>query len=434
MTWMSRPLPRLGTDRHPPSPSILATLLWLVLAAFALTSCENTPAEPIHVGVLYSSTGTMAASEAPVRDAVLLAIDELNAAGGLLDRPIVPVVADGRSDGVSAAREAERMIVEEGVSAIFGCWTSDCRRSVRPVMEQFDVLLYYVLQFEGLETSPNIVYLGATPSQQILPAVEWAFANLGRRFFLVGSDYVFPRAAHEIAKDHLGRLGAEVVGEEYVLLGGDDFGHVVEAIAAAEPDVILNTVNGDGNVALFAQLAQAGLTPEVVPTLSVSLSETELQRIPTSGSEGSYAAWGYFQSLDSSMNRTFVERFKDRYGSTRVTSDPIATAYSAVHLWADAVEAAGTVQTGPVRAALAGRRYHAPHGWIRLDSSNQHVWQHVRIGRIRDDGQFDVVWESNVSMRPESFPHSRSRGEWERYLGSLYTAWGGAWANPGRTP
>lgn len=411
------------------------TALFIVLlAAGALASCTKSDAQPIRVGVLHSLTGTMAISESPVVDAILLAIDELNEAGGLLGRQIEPVIVDARSDPAYSAEEAERLILEEEVAAIFGCWTSACRKSVRPVVEEHNSLLFYPVQFEGLEESPNIAYLGATPNQQVLPAVEWAFKSLGQRFFLVGSDYVFPRAANEIVKDHLARLGAEVAGEEYVLLGDTDFESVVGRILDSKPDIILNTVNGDSNIAFFRALRQAGITTEQIPTLSFSIAEAELQGMTLTDAVGDYAAWNYFQSLDTSTNQDFVNRFKSKYGDNRVTDDPIEAAYTGVHLWADAVEAAGTLETEQVRGQLANRRYSAPQGWIRVDSNNQHLWKYIRVGQIREDGQFNIVWESNVDMRPEPFPGSRSQDEWQAFLDDLYLGWNESWVNPGETP
>jgi urea transport system substrate-binding protein len=211
--------------------------------------------EPVKVGVLHSLSGTMANSEAPVVDAVLFALGEVNQAGGVLGRHAKAVVADGRSDGPTFVREAERLISHEQVATVFGCWTSASRKTVKPVFEAHDHLLIYPVQFEGLETSPCIIYMGAAPNQQILPAVEWAMTSLHKkRFFLIGSDYVFPRAAHAIIKDHLQHAGAQVVGEEYLPLGNQKFEDAVAALARVKPDMVLNTINGDSKIALFRAL------------------------------------------------------------------------------------------------------------------------------------------------------------------------------------
>jgi urea transport system substrate-binding protein len=235
---------------------------------------------PIKVGILNSMTGTMAESGSAVIDATLLAIDEVNQLGGVLGRPVQPIVKDGCSDSVVFAREAEKLIANDKVIAIFGCWTSSGRKMVVPVVERHNSLLLYPVQYEGMEESPNVIYLGATPNQQLIPAVKWAYAFLNkRRFFLVGSDYVFPRAANEVLKDHLKELGAETVGEAYLPLGGADAKPVVAQILQAKPDVILNTINGDSNVAFFRELRAAGIHPNAVPTISFSIGEEELRHL-----------------------------------------------------------------------------------------------------------------------------------------------------------
>ena len=225
------------------------------------------------MGVLHSLSGTMAISEKSVVDATLLAIGEINEQGGLLGRKIEPVVADGKSDWPTFASEAERLIAQEEVSTVFGCWTSASRKTVKPVFEKHDHLLFYPVQYEGLEACPNIVYTGAAPNQQIIPAVRWCFEHLGRKFFLVGSDYVFPRTANEIIRDQLRSLHGEIVGEQYILLGSEDVQDAVQSIVAAKPDVILNTINGDTNVAFFRELRAAGITPEKIPTMSFSIAD-----------------------------------------------------------------------------------------------------------------------------------------------------------------
>jgi len=267
-----------------------------------------------------------------VAEATLLAIDEINAAGGLLGRQLEPVLADGRSDWPTFAAEATRLITEAKVHVIFGCWTSASRKSVKPVVEHYRHLLFYPVQYEWLETSPAIVYTGSAPNQQILPGVKWAFDHLGKRFFLVGSDYVFPRTANAIIKDQLAALDGQVLGEVYGRLGSTDVREVVRSIVRAQPDVILNTINGDSNVAFFRELRAAGVTPQRLPTLSFSIAEHELQTLGVKEMVGDYAAWSYFQSVESPENARFVQRFRTKYGVDRVTDDPIQTAYFGVDL------------------------------------------------------------------------------------------------------
>jgi len=386
--------------------------------------------QPIKVGILHSLTGTMAISEASVCDATLLAIEEINAAGGVLGRRLEPVIADGRSNWPTFAREAERLIAREHVAVVFGCWTSASRKTVKPVFEKYDHLLFYPVQYEGLEQSPNIIYTGAAPNQQIIPAVKWSFDHLGKRFFLVGSDYVFPRTANAIIKAQVTALGGEIVGEEYLHLGSSDAAAVVHKIANARPAVILNTIKGDSNVAFFAALRRAGITPVQIPTVSFSLAEDELRHMDARTMAGDYAAWNYFQSVDSPENLHFEKAFRDRYGKDRVTDDPMEAAYFGVQLWARAVTRAGTTNAQEVRKALRGQSLAAPEGIVTIDAETQHVWKVVHVGKIQANGQFEIVWSSENPVQPIPYPIFRTPAEWDSFLADLHAGWGGAWASP----
>jgi urea transport system substrate-binding protein len=387
--------------------------------------------KPIRVGVLHSLSGTMAISEKSVADATLLAIDEINRNGGLLGRRIEPVVADGRSVWPTFAREAERLIVEEEVSVVFGCWTSASRKTVKPIFEKHKHLLFYPVQYEGLEQSPNIVYTGAAPNQQIIPAVKWCFDNLGTKFFLVGSDYVFPRTANAIIKDQVGALRGEIVGEEYILLGSDNVKSVVGSIVQAQPEVILNTINGDTNVFFFRELRAAGITPEKIPTMSFSIAEDELRTLGVENMVGDYTCWNYFQSVETPENEHFVTSFKEQYGPDRVTDDPMEAAYMGVHLWAQAVREAETDDVHEVRRSMANQTLEAPEGIVYVDAENNHTWKIVRIGRVMKDGQFEIKWSSQKPVRPVPYPVYRSSSDWQDFLQGLYAGWDGNWANPG---
>ncbi len=389
------------------------------------------PKRPIKVGILHSLTGTMAISEKPVVDSTLMAIDEINQQGGLLGRKIEPVVADGQSDWPTFVNEAMRFILEEQVSVVFGCWTSASRKTVKPIFEKYDHLLFYPVQYEGLEQSKNIIYTGAAPNQQIIPAIKWCFDNIGSRFFLVGSDYVFPRTANEIIKDISAVLEGEVVGEEYILLGSDDFDEVVQKIIETQPDVILNTINGDSNIHFFKKLSEEGITSDKIPIMSFSIAEDELRVLGAKYMVGNYASWNYFQCLETDENKGFVERFKKKYGSHRVTDDPMEAAYFGVHLWAQAVREAGTDDVNKVRRAVKNQSYSAPEGMIYVDSENNHVWKTVRIGRIKEDGQFDILWCSEKPVRPVPYPLYRSKSQWNEFLQDLYEEWGSKWSNSG---
>ena len=387
---------------------------------------------PIRVGLLHSKTGSLAISEQSMIDAEILALEEINAQGGLLGgRPVEWVIADGRSDFPTFAREAERLIRDEKVSVIFGCWASASRKSVRPVVEQHHHLLFYPNAYEGLEESPNIVYTGAAPNQQVIPAIKWSYDHIkARKYFLAGTDYVWSHVVHAIARDYLSALGAEVVGEEYVLLGSSEVDGLVDAIKRAKPDAVISTVAGDTNRAFYRKLAEAGLGPKEVPVVAFGIAEDELRHLPVRDMVGDYAAWNYFQSLDTEANREFVRKFKARYGGDRVTSDVIAAAYNSVRLWAQAVDEAETDGVATVIKAVRRQSTNAPEGIISIDASSLHTWRPVYIGKIRGDGQFDVVWSSEKTVRPIPFPPTRPQSSWESLLEELHRSWGG-WANPG---
>lgn len=391
---------------------------------------------PIVVGILHSQTGPMAISEQSMIDAEVLALEQLNQAGGLIGRPIRWVIADGGSDWNTFAREAERLIRDEKVSVIFGCWTSACRKGVLPVVEAADHLLFYPMAYEGMEQSRNIFYTGAAPNQQIIPAVQWCYETLGsRKFFLVGSDYIWPRCVNAIIKDQLVSLGAELVGEAYVPFGSTDVNATAAAIAAAKPDVILSSVPGDSALPLARAIRASGLDPKTTPIMTFAIGENELRGEVAADMAGHYAAWNYFQSVDRPANLAFVRAFQQRYGLDRTTSDVMVAAYNSVNLWAQAVRESGTTEIRQVRASLRHQSLDAPEGVIAIDPETQHTWRPVFIGRIRTDGQVDIVWSSHTAVRPVPFPLSRSRLDWEEFVADLYRGWGGRWVAPfQRTP
>ena len=385
---------------------------------------------PIKVGVLHSLSGTMAVSERTVADATLYDIEELNRKGGVLGRRVEPVVVDGRSDWAVFAAAADRLITVDRVSAVFGCWTSACRKTVKPVFERRDAVLFYPVQYEGLEQSPNIVYTGSAPNQQIIPAIKWTLDNLGHRLFLVGSDYVFPRTANKIIAAQTAALHGQVVGEAYAPLGDQDFTAIVAAIRKARPDVIFNTINGDSNLGFFTALRAAGITPAQIPVMSFSIAEAEVKAMGPAMLAGDYAARNYFQSVDTPENQAFVSGFKARYGQDYVTTDPMEAAYFGVMLWAKAVEEAGSPDFRDFRATIKGQSMAAPGGTVTIDPATQHTWKTVRIGRIRPDGNFEILWDSQRPVRPVPFPSFLSRGEWISFLDQLYGGWDGSWAAP----
>jgi urea transport system substrate-binding protein len=386
---------------------------------------------PIRVGILHSRTGPLAISEQSMIDAELMAIDEINQAGGLLGRSIVPVIADGRSDPKVFAQEARRLIELERVSVLFGCWSSLSRRAVKDVVESTRHLLFFPSNYEGMDIPSGVICTGPIPNQQVIPAVNWCFETLkARKYFLAGSKDVQSYSSNALIKDQLKAIGAQLVAEKYADIDGAGMADVVAAVKASAPDVVLSTVVGYGNKPFYLQLAQAGLTPARLPVVSFTIGEDEIRELPVKEMVGDYAAWSYFQSLENPVNREFVRRFKARYGAERTTSDSIVAAYNAVHLWARAVDEAETDATAEVRKIAVRESLEAPEGVISVDLDTLHTWRPFYLGKIRADGQFDVVWSLEKPVRPVPFPALRSRLEWEAFVEKLYTTWGGREFNP----
>ncbi|RTL84247.1 MAG: ABC transporter substrate-binding protein [Hyphomicrobiales bacterium] len=426
------------TSKAPPSAPkgavAIAAVLAVVLAAGAvLAAAVYASAEeraPIKVGILHSRSGAMAISENSMVDAELLAIDEINAQGGLLGRKIQPVIADGKSDWPTFAKEAERLITQEKVSVIFGCWTSASRKTVAPVIEKYGQLMVYPMAYEGLEQSPNIIYTGAAPNQQVIPAIKWSLDHIGRKFYLIGSDYVWPRSINEIMKDTIRALGAELVGEDYIFFGSSNVSKAVERIKAAQPDVVLSSVVGDSNKAFYRALTDAGLTAQRLPVVSVSIGEEELRSLPIESLQGHYSAWSYFEAVRTPENERFIRAFRSKYGENRVTGDVIATSYFSVRLWAKAVQEAQTLDVERVRRTMLTETLDAPEGLVSVDPYTQHSWRSFSVGKIRPDGGIELVWTVDHPIRPVPYPPSRTKAEWEAFLAAMYDGWGGRWANP----
>ncbi|WP_108260547.1 urea ABC transporter substrate-binding protein [Mangrovicoccus ximenensis] len=366
--------------------------------AFSAAHAEDTVA----VGVLQSLSGTMAISEVTVKNAEVMAIDEINAAGGVLGRQIEAVIEDGASDPAIFAQKASKLIQNDDVATVFGGWTSASRKAMLPVFERAGSLLWYPVQFEGNECSPNIMYSGAQPNQQILPAYDWAKAEGKESFFLVGSDYVFPRTANLIVKKHLAEDGLALAGEQYVPLGGTDFSAVIAKIRAAKPDVIFNTLNGDSNVSFFKQMAAAGMGPDKVEVMSFSIAEQEAQAMGASLVEGSYATWNYFETLPSEANAEFVQAYRTLHGADAAVTDPMLHGYLNVYAWKAAVEAAGSFETDAVRAAAVGLEVDTPMGPVSF-APNQSLRQSAHVGKLDAEGRFEILWSSAAMIEPEPY-------------------------------
>lgn len=384
----------------------------LTASALALTACGGAEEESgggdananeIKVGILHSLSGTMAISEVTVHNSELMAIEEINAKGGVLGKKIVPVVEDGASDWPTFAEKARKLIRSDKVATVFGGWTSASRKAMLPVFEQEKGLLWYPVQYEGLESSPNIFYTGATTNQQIIPGLDYLKSEGKKKIFLVGSDYVFPRTANKIIKAYAEANGMEVLGEEYTPLGHTEYGTLVSKVMDAKPDAVFNTLNGDSNVAFFKQFKAAGGTAEKLPVLSVSIAEEEVGGIGVDNIVGQPVAWNYYQTTEGEANTKFVEAFKKKYGSDKVTSDPMEAGYNAVYLWAAAVEKAGSTDVEAVKKAADGIALDLPEGKVTIDGATQHVYKTARIGVIQSDGLIKEVWNSGEPIKPDPY-------------------------------
>ncbi|MFF8806084.1 urea ABC transporter substrate-binding protein [Streptomyces omiyaensis] len=363
----------------------------------------DTSGATVKVGLLNSLSGTMAISEVTVHNALLLAVKEVNASGGVLGKKLEPVSQDGASDWPTFAEKAEALITDDKVAATFGCWTSASRKAVKPVFERYRSLLFYPVQYEGLEQSPYIFYTGATTNQQIVPALEYLKKQGLTRLYLVGSDYVFPRTANKIIQAYAEATGMRVVGEDYAPLGSTEFSTIVNKVKGAGADAVFNTLNGDSNVAFFKEYKSAGLTAKGLPVLSVSIAEEEVKSIGTQYLEGQLTAWNYYQTTPGAANERFRAAYQAAYGADKPTSDPMEAAYNSVHLWKAMVEKAGSFDVAKVKAASDGITLDSPEGTITVDGATQHVHKTARIGRIGANGLIDEVWNSGGPIAPDPY-------------------------------
>ncbi len=394
-----------------------------LLAILAILSPLGFAAEKVKIGILHSLSGTMAISEVSLRDAVLMAVEEINAAGGVLGKQIEAVEVDPASDWDLFAEKAKELLDKHQTAVTFGCWTSVSRKSVLPVYEEKKGLLFYPVQYEGEECSPNIIYTGATPNQQLIPAAEYLMSKEGgayKKFYLLGTDYVFPRTANKILKAYLLSKGvpeSDII-EEYTPFHHQDYQTIVKKIkkfAAGGKAAVLSTINGDSNVPFYKEFANQGLTSATCPIMAFSVAEDELRAMDTQHLVGHLAAWNYFQSISSKENKEFVKKFKAYCeknklpgGNKRVTDDPILWAYTGVYLWKQAAEKAKSFDVEKVKKALYGSKFNSPGGVVIMDEKNHHLAKPVFIGEIKKNGQFKVVWQSKGLVSPEPWSYLTS--------------------------
>jgi urea transport system substrate-binding protein len=389
---------------------------------------------PIRIGVMHSQTGHLAANEIPLIEAIVLAVDELNSdpENYLLGRKIEVVLKDGSSNDEIFQKVAGELMVED-VDVVFGCWSSSCRRHVIPIFEEHNHLLYYALQYEGVEDSANVIFLGAVPNQQIIPALEYAFGQKRKRIYLIGTDYIFPYTANQTINTQATKWGGEIVGVDYVAFDATDFVDIVKDIRRVEPDVIFNTINGPGNAAFFRELRKQGVTSADIPSFSFSITEDELARMGDTTMAGDYVVWSYLQELDTDENEAFIGAFRKKYGEKRVLGGPMAMAYTSVLLWAEAVKKADSSAVDEVRAVATDISIMGPAGMLYVEDSSRHSWKTMYVAQIREDHSLHEVWSSSSPIQPQPF-YGRDPEDWKQFIGAMYDSWNQSWGAAPESP
>ncbi|MFV1852087.1 MAG: urea ABC transporter substrate-binding protein [Thalassospira sp.] len=378
----------------------------MAVSAMAMSAAQA--ADTIKVGVLHSLSGTMAISETTLKDTVLMLVDDLNKNGGLLGKQVEAVVVDPASDWPLFAEKARELIEKDQVSVVFGCWTSVSRKSVLPVFEELNSMLFYPVQYEGEESSRNVFYTGAAPNQQAIPAVDYLMSEDGgsaERIVLLGTDYVYPRTTNKILRSYLNGKGIsdEDIMENYTPFGHSDWQSIVADVkafaSAGKKTAVVSTINGDANVPFYKELANQGIKAEDIPVVAFSVGEEELAGIDTAPLVGHLAAWNYFQSVEADANSAFIEKWHAFIGDEfRVTNDPMEATYIGFNMWKQAVEQAGTTDVDAVRQAMYGQEVANLTGGTAVMNTNHHLSKPVLIGEVQDDGQFDIVWETEGTV------------------------------------
>lgn len=397
---------------------IKALTLSASLAAIGMTSLAARAADTIKVGILHSLSGTMAISETALKETALMAIEEINAKGGVMGKKLEPVVVDPASNWPLFAEKARQLIATDKVAAVFGCWTSVSRKSVNPVFKELNGLLFYPVQYEGEELEKNVFYTGAAPNQQAIPAVEYLMSKDGggaKRFVLLGTDYVYPRTTNKILRAFLKSKGvAEAdIMEDYTPFGHSDYQTIIAKIkkfaSEGKKTAVISTINGDSNVPFYKELGNAGLKATDVPVVAFSVGEEELRGVDAKPLVGHLAAWNYFMSLKNAENDAFTKKYRE-YAKKKglpnadkvVTNDPMEATYVGIYMWKQAVEKAKSTDTDKVIAAMGGQTFKAPSGFVlTMDKTNHHLHKPVFIGEIRPDGQFSVVWKTKEPIRAQ---------------------------------
>ncbi len=379
----------------------------------------------IKVGILHSRTGDLAQSEVPVLLATLAAIDEINQGGGINGELVEPLVEDGASDPVQFALGANRLL-DQGATTIFGTWTSASRKAVNEVLEKRGGILFYPVQFEGLEDSPHILYLGVAPNQQLLPAASWALKNIGKRFYVIGSDYIYPKASLEILRLYMPSQGAEIVGSELVSLSEKNFTQAVAKIRLAKPDVIINLINGEGNRNLFTLLEN---DDQLKKTAIISLSVTEdLIQTWSVELQNHFLCWSYFQNLKEEINLEFLARLRNRIDPKIVINDPMEIAYNGVKMWANTYEMAKNGSRVNLKKVLDGQGIHAAEGIIGFNTSF-YLYRNIILAKVFHKQTPQIVWRTINPIPPEPYPSLKTKKEWQEQMIIWYKEWGNKWGS-----
>ena len=409
--------------------SVALAMGWRPLAAIGLGSWSA--GSTVRIGLIHSQTGYLAISEKSLLDAEIMAIEEINAAGGVNGRRVAWSSPDCRSDPEAFVAQARDLIEKEHAQALFGTWTSECRKAVQPVVAEKGNLLFFPGNTEGVERAERIIYVGGSANQSVLPAVRWAYDNLkARRFFVIGLEEVWSRTCCEISKDAIKCAGGELVGESFMPMLSPNIDGAIEAMRRCKPDVVLNFLVGDSNLAFYSAYRRAGFTAEHTPAIAFGFSEDESRRFVNADIAGQYAAWNYFQSIDRPENLEFVRKFRKRFGESRLIGDSMVAAYNSIHFWARAAIEVGSVSPSAVLGGLARQSRNAPDGIVTIDPATSIAWRPFHIARIQPDGQFVVIWSILKPIRPMSFVGTRSALDWIAFEADLKARWRGRWAAP----
>lgn len=404
---------------------IFSVLLIIFSLAYFLYKPALLHKNSIKIGILCSIDDTYI-NEQPVANVALMVIDEINAQGGVLGRQLEAIVVDGKDNEALYAQKAHELIEQHHVAVIFCSGSCACRKSITPIVEASNTLLFYASPAEGLEESPVIIYTNSLPNQSIIPLATWAFSNLGTTFFIVGSDRLLSQVSNEMIKKQALIMGATLIGEEIVHDNEESIKLIINKIVETKPKIILNTIYGKANITFYKQLRAAGITSENIPTLSLMSDETELKSMPEF--IGDYAVAAYLEAVDRPENKKFIENYQKRYGPGSTTTSTMASSYINVNLWRNAVEQAQSIDITQVMPILLKQVFNGPGNIVYLDK-NHYAWRPVLIAKALFNQQFTIVWNSLDAIHPEPYPAYQDKALWKNFLMDLYKKWGNAWSS-----